>query len=92
VLRNQKCCQYFSESITKISDQKIESFQNFATTLTISAKGFNFKIMTKMEISECIVYVISKLIFLGGREITQEGGKILTKVSLKVRHNFGNIL
>jgi len=36
-----------------------------------------------MEISESIVYVISQL-FLGGREIAQEGGEILPKVSPKL--------
>jgi len=33
-----------------------------------------------MKILESIVFVISQLRFLGGREITQEGGEILPKV------------
>jgi len=37
-----------------------------------------------MKISEIIVYVISQLIFLGGREIAQEGSEILSKVSPKL--------
>jgi len=37
-----------------------------------------------MKIWESIAYVISQLIFLGGREIAQEGCKILPKVSLKL--------
>jgi len=64
----------FRESFAKISAQKIEYFQNFGTIFTI---------LTKTEISEKIVFVISQLIFLGGREIAQEGGKILPKVSPK---------
>jgi len=40
-----------------------------------------FKIVRKMEISESIVYVVFQLIFLGGREIAQERGEILPKVS-----------
>jgi len=37
-----------------------------------------------MKISESLVYVMSQLIFLGDREIAQEGGKILPKVSPKL--------
>jgi len=38
-----------------------------------------------MKILESIVYVISQIIFFGGgREIAQEGGEILPKVSQKV--------
>jgi len=37
-----------------------------------------------MKILESIVYVISQLIFFGGRELAQEGGKILPKVSPKL--------
>jgi len=37
-----------------------------------------------MKISESVVYVISQLFFWGGREIAQEGGKILPKVSPKL--------
>jgi len=46
----------------------------------------NFIILTKMKISEIIVglYVISQLFFLGGREIAQEGGEMLRKVSPKL--------
>jgi len=41
-----------------------------------------------MKILEGIVYVISELIFLGGREIAQEGGKILPKVLQKLKAKF----
>jgi len=37
-----------------------------------------------MKISDSIVYVISELIFSGGREIAQEGGEILPKVLPKL--------
>jgi len=37
-----------------------------------------------MKISESVVYVISQLILLVGREIVQEGGEILPKVSPKL--------
>jgi len=33
--------------------------------------------LTKINILESIAYVISELIFLGGREITLDGGDIL---------------
>jgi len=37
--------------------------------------------LTKIKISERIVYVIFQQIFFGGREIAQERGEILPKVS-----------
>jgi len=39
-----------------------------------------------MKIFERIEYVISQLMFLGGRWIAQGGGKILPKVSPKSQH------
>jgi len=36
-----------------------------------------------MKLLESIVYVISQLIFFGGRKIVQGGGEILPKVSFK---------
>jgi len=44
--------------------------------------------LTKIKISESIVYVISQLILLGGREISQEGGEIFSKVSPKLQATF----
>jgi len=41
-----------------------------------------------MKILESIVYVISQLICLGGREIAEEGGKILPKISPKASAKF----
>jgi len=41
-----------------------------------------------MKILEIIVYVISQLIFFGGRELAREGGEILPKVSQKVSEKF----
>jgi len=43
--------------------------------------------LTKTKISESIVYVISQLICLGGREIAQEGRNI-PEVSPKLRAQF----
>jgi len=42
------------------------------------------------NIGEHSIYVTSQLIFLGAREVAQEGGEILPKVSPK--HNFGKIM
>jgi len=36
-----------------------------------------------MKISESVVYVISQQIFLGGREIPEEEGEIVPKISPK---------
>jgi len=41
-----------------------------------------------MKTKESIVYVISQLIFFGGREIAQEGDEMLTKVSPKLEAKF----
>jgi len=39
-----------------------------------------------------VVYVISQLIIIGGRKITQEGSKILPKIFPKVLVTFSEIL
>jgi len=74
---------------------KIEFFQNLATILKISAKLRFQNFGKKRKISEIIVYVISQLLFWGGREIAQEGGDILRnaspKLRLNLRQNFGKI-
>jgi len=44
--------------------------------------------LTKIKILESIVYVSYQLIFWGGREIAQEGGEILEKVSEKLKAKF----
>jgi len=89
VLRNGKCLQYFRESFAKMSALKIESFRNSATIFTISAKIVNSKFRQKWKYRRVlIVYIISQLIFLGGREIAQEGGEILPKVSPKLQAQF----
>jgi len=42
-----------------------------------------------MKISESIVYVISQLIFLGGREIAHKEAKYCRKFRQNFRQNFG---
>jgi len=71
-----KFCQYFRESFAKIS-LKIEPFRNLATI-------FYFQNLYKNEnIGEHSICNFST-IFLGGREIAQEGGEILQKVMPKL--------
>jgi len=41
-----------------------------------------------MKISESIVYVISQLIFLGGREVAEERGEVVPKTSPKLQAKF----
>jgi len=84
VLQHRKFRQYFKESFAKISALKIESCHNIQNF----GKNCNFKILSKMKILESIVYVISQLMFLGGREIAQEGGEIFPKVSPKLYAKF----
>jgi len=44
-------------------------FPKFFHNIQKFGKNCNFKMLTKIKISESIVYVISQVIFLGGREI-----------------------
>jgi len=44
--------------------------------------------LTKMKISESILYVISQVIFLGCREKAQEKGEILPEVLQKLKAKF----
>jgi len=70
----------------RIFTLKIESLRNVATSLNITAKLVVSKCyQNKYKIGELIGYVISQLIFFGGREIAQAGSKILPKVL----QNFG---
>jgi len=75
------------ESFAIISALKIKSFRNLPQYSKFR-KHFNLKILTKMKISASTVYVISQIIILGGRETTQEGCKILPKVSPKLLAKF----
>jgi len=68
------------QNIDEIFENHSEILQQYSTF----RKNCNFKILTNMKLLESIVYIISKLIFLGGREIAPEGGEILPKVSLKL--------
>jgi len=69
--------------LAKISALKIESFQNFVTI---------FKILAKIKIGEHSICNFLTNFWGGGREIAQEGGEILPKVSPKLKAYFGKIL
>jgi len=60
------------------------NLSDFCKNIQKFDQNCDFKILTKIKISERIVYVISQIIFLGGREIAQEGSERLPKVSPKL--------
>jgi len=66
-------------------------FPKFCQNIQKFGKNYNFKILTKRKISESIVYVISQLIFSGGREIAGKEAKYC-QVSQNFMQNFGKIL
>jgi len=60
-------------------------FQKLCTIFQSFGKYLNLKLLAYMKILESIVglYVISQLVFIGGREIGQQRSKILRKVKAK---------
>jgi len=65
-------------------------FPKFCHNIHNFGKNCNFKILKKMKISKSKVYVISQLIFLGGREIRKEA-KYCRKFGQNFRQNFGKM-
>jgi len=63
--------------------RKIESFQNFAKIFQNSAKNVILKFWPKWTFCEHSICNFSTNFFWGGREIAQEWGEILSKVSPK---------
>jgi len=83
---SQKILSIFQGKFRENFGPKDRIFAKFWHNIQNFGKNCNFKLFTKMKISESVVYVISQIIF-GGREIAQEGGKILPKVSPKLKAN-----
>jgi len=71
---------------------KIESLKKIAPLFKISVKIVISTFLTKMKLLESIVYGISQLILLRGREIAQGESNILPEVSAKLPRKFCNVI